>query len=193
MTTTSPNRSADDSTSGRHEPLRGARGNTAFTYCHDVAGRQLMQTGVDNGERRVLPNGSGKPTFVWTGAPVAGDAPYRLRHEYDFAERPTHVWLSNDGGTESLRSYVVYGEDASGDPEDLNLRTRVWRTFDTAGLVESTGFDFKGNAIGSTRRLIVSNDTDPDWSAVAAAATLEDADDEADLLLESAAYTTATT
>ena len=61
---------------------------------------------------------------------------------------------------------MYYGE-AFADPEDANLRGKAVLTFDGAGLVETSSFDFKGNVLTWARRLATAYLAEPDWSAVA--------------------------
>jgi hypothetical protein len=51
-----------------------------------------------------------------------------------------------------VQGRTEYGESAA-DPEARNLRTRVARQFDGAGIVTSSAYDYKGNLLGSVRQL----------------------------------------
>ena len=88
--------------------------------------------------------------------------------------------------------YLRYGEDAP-DAVDHNLRGRVWRVFDQAGMVASEAHDYRGNLIESTRRLTQAYTGAVDWTALAEATTEEDRDDEADALLYAEVFTTTST
>jgi hypothetical protein len=88
--------------------------------------------------------------------------------------------------------YLRYGEDAP-DAVDHNLRGRVWRVFDQAGMVASEAHDYRGNLIESTRRLTQAYTGTIDWAALAEATTEEDRDDEADALLYAEVFTTTST
>jgi RHS repeat-associated protein len=52
----------------------------------------------------------------------------------------------------ALLGRTEYGESVP-DPEARNLRTRVARQYDGAGIADSSAYDFKGNLLGSTRQL----------------------------------------
>ncbi len=88
--------------------------------------------------------------------------------------------------------YLRYGEDAP-DAVDHNLRGRVWRVFDQAGMVASEAHDYRGNLIESTRRLTQAYTGAVDWTALAEATTEEERDDEADALLYAEVFTTTST
>ena len=51
---------------------------------------------------------------------------------------------------------------------DRNLRGRLWRGYDQAGLASSERYDFKGNLIESARQLATSYREVIDWSALEA-------------------------
>ena len=51
-------------------------------------------------------------------------------------------------------------------PPGGNLRGRLWRSYDGAGLSESLGFDFAGNLIAAARHLVADDRTAPDWAAL---------------------------
>jgi hypothetical protein len=46
----------------------------------------------------------------------------------------------------------------------LNLRTRVRKQYDSAGIVTSEEYDFKGNLLRGTRQLAADYKDTPDWS-----------------------------
>src|SRR5437016_2243179 len=90
---------------------------------------------------------------------------HNFRNEYDFLRRPTGVFvLGTDNGNSDPRTLaaevqyekITYGE-AQPNPELLNLRTRIFRHIDVAGVITNQGanpathqnesFDFKGNLL----------------------------------------------
>jgi hypothetical protein len=85
--------------------------------------------------------------------------------------RPTHHVVRPSGGSEALVLRSVYGELAAS-PEASNLRGRLLRQYDGAGLVEHVAFDFAGNELETTRRLHVTATATPDWVALATETTL---------------------
>ena len=68
---------------------------------------------------------------------------------------------------------IDYGEGQTND-QNLNLRTRVFRLYDRAGVVSSqvtdpvtqqpVAYDFKGNPLGGSRQFVQDETSLPDWS-----------------------------
>src|SRR5262249_39555229 len=56
-----------------------------------------------------------------------------------------------------------YGEGRPGDIQ-LNLRGKLFRQYDSAGVVTNEAYDFKGNLLRSSRQLARNYKTVPDWS-----------------------------
>ena len=104
---------------------------------------------------------------------------------------------ARDGGDaiiESVREWTLDGEQATDATDDNRLGT-AWRAFDAAGMVESTGFTFAGQPVGSVRRLTSGWVGQPDWTAALQplSTSVSAAQTEADTLLETTAYATAMT
>ena len=103
---------------------------------------------------------------------------HAFRTHYDALGRPCERFVTGIDpqhlAGEILHEKTEYGEGRPGDTR-LNLRTRVFRQHDGAGVVThlglnpSTGqeeaYDFKGNLLRSSRQLTVEYRTRPDWSA----------------------------
>ena len=69
---------------------------------------------------------------------------------------------------EKLVTFTVCGEEITS-PETNNLRGQIYQVFDSAGLLQSNGFDFKGNLLESFRQYAKEYKTTPDWSVLPAA------------------------
>lgn len=109
----------------------------------------------------------GKPLVKWT------ERGARFVDEYDAARRLTKVTVTTptESGTESnVTEYLLYGEVAPS-AATHNLRGRVWRVYDGAGLAESAAHDYRGQLIESSRRLRKAHKGTVDWSAVASASS----------------------
>jgi RHS repeat-associated protein len=163
---------ADNGVDGRYEtrveldvegqPLAviDPRGIVVQRHRYDLAGRVLRSDSADTGVRRMLPDVAGQPIRSWD----ARGSVIRLR--YDLLRRPTQSWVLDPGAAaERLATLTLYGELH---PEALqrNLRGRVWRRYEDAGLAETEWVDFKGNAQVVTRRL-GEFDGRSDWVALA--------------------------
>ena len=145
---------------GQVREVQDALGRTCMSYLYAVDGQVLKQASIDAGDKWALSNVVGAPFRAWDALE------HRICVEVDALQRPTHVWVKKGTGDEGLATRVYYGE-AFADPEDANLRGKAVLTFDGAGLVETSIFDFKGNVLTWARRLATAYLAEPDWSAVA--------------------------
>ncbi len=59
---------------------------------------------------------------------------------------------------------IEYGEGQANDVA-LNLRTRAFKSYDNAGVINSEEYDFKGNLLRGTRQLAADYKSIPDWAA----------------------------
>ncbi|MGB0128967.1 MAG: toxin TcdB middle/C-terminal domain-containing protein, partial [Rhodocyclaceae bacterium] len=135
-----------------------ANGRVVMRYDYDLLGRQVRQLSMEAGERRILADAAGKPLYAWDSRG------HRFRTTYDPLRRPLEVLLRAADGSEQVIGQTVYGE-ARANPEALNLRGRVFRHRDQAGVVASEAYDFKGNLLVSQRQLAREYKRTLDWSA----------------------------
>ncbi len=141
----------------------------------DVDNRPIRTTSLDAGSRWSLPNADGETWYAWD------DRGHVLRHEYDVLRRPTKRFVNQeyrDPGTgdvildpetgrarreDYLFEQLEYGE-AAPTPTTHNLRGRLWKRKDTAG-IEHNRFDVKGNLTATTRDFCKHYKTTPNWKA----------------------------
>jgi len=133
---------------------RQADAETRYLSARDLAGRELFHNQMDGGERRMLPDVVGHPIRSWDARE------YAVWVRYDPLRRPTHRYVSLDGGPTALASRTVYGE---GMP-DRNLCGEMFRHYDQSGVSGNERCDFKGNLVDRSRQLARSYREDPDWS-----------------------------
>jgi RHS repeat-associated protein len=148
-------------------------------YAYDMLGNRIHQLSMEAGKRWMLNDVAGKPIRTWD---TRG---HNFITNYDALRRPVQ---------QTVRGTIAQGDSAS-DPRTLNrdiavdkieygealanaaalnLRTRVYRHFDSAGVATNAGlgasgqpveaYDFKGNLLRSTRRLASDYKAVPDWS-----------------------------
>jgi RHS repeat-associated protein len=125
--------------------------------CYDIAGNLLCQHSMDAGTRWMLNNATGNPLRSWDSRN------YQMRYEYDALQRPTHLYVQPQGEAEFLAEKTVYGESLT-EPETTNHRGQVYQVYDSAGVVTSIGYDFKGNVRRSQRQLLAEYKAQVDWS-----------------------------
>jgi RHS repeat-associated protein len=156
---------------GRHlaeyclrEPLTGG-GGFRYVAGYDLAGNALYHGGMDSGERRTLVTVLGDPLRAWNARGFA------FHFRYDALRRLTHRFAAGPGAPEVLLERCVYGDRH---PDTTrNLKGRLFRRYDGAGVASNERYDFKGNLLESGRQLArlepatapaAFYDTAPDWS-----------------------------
>ncbi len=157
---------------GNSRDVFDALGRSVMRYDYDMAGRRVHQSSMEAGERWTFNDISGKPIRGWNSRL------YMFRTEYDALRRPVRQFVQ--GGDpyernasafpcEVLFEKTVYGDsDDSGLAEHrqraANLRGRVFRHFDTAGVTTADRYDFKGNVLQTSRQFAIDYRSAPDWS-----------------------------
>lgn len=140
-------------------------GRAAMRRGFSLLGQPCHQVSVDSGERWMIANVAGHPLRSW-------DAMGReLATRYDALQRPVRV-IVREGAVETLVEETIHGEDAPS-ARELNVLGRPWRQYDAVGLIEHDRYDFRGNPISVTRRLIARSAGTQDWAA-SPAPVLED-------------------
>ena len=108
-----------------------------------------------------------------------------FRTEYDALHRPVKSFVQGGDPSEPnakpipqeiLVERTIYGDapDSGLTPsqeQQANLRGKVLRHFDGAGVVATDLYDFKGNALRSTRQFAADYKNAPDWSQTSALET----------------------
>jgi len=155
---------------GNHRAAVDALDRIVAAYDFDLLGSSIHLTSLDAGERWMLNDVAGKPFRSW-------DARGHAFHtEFDALRRPTRSFVRGDRtdpAKEILFAATEYGEGQNNDVQ-LNLRTRVFRQYDAAGVTvqvnrnpdndRDEAYDFKGNQLGKVRHLALDYTGTPDWS-----------------------------
>ncbi|WP_434422040.1 SpvB/TcaC N-terminal domain-containing protein [Nannocystis pusilla] len=137
--------------------VEDARGNTAETNTFAPGGLQLKTLSVDAGTRLALPNALGNPLRAWDNRQNV------RRWTYDPLSRPTHAYLAHAADPEVLQQRIVYGESLGASAATTNHLGQIYRVYDSAGVLTSLAYDFKGNLLATERRLTEDYKTAPDW------------------------------
>ena len=139
------------------------RGIVVAANTYAPLGRLLRAVMPDAGESHALADVAGQPIRSWSARG------FRHRYLYDALRRPTHVFsLPLDGSAESLVERIAYGESLPAlEATVANARGHAVRVFDSSGVLASTSHDFKGNVLGSLRRLAHAYDIGIDWTPLA--------------------------
>ncbi len=130
-----------------HDPVHTA---PAATQVYDLANRVLRSESIDAG--------TSTAAFDAAGVPIeARDARGGLAlKNVDEMLRPTKSWGRDaTGDPVRLVDMTVYGDTAGlSSAKDDNLLGKPWRHYDEAGRLEFSHYDFKGNLVIKTRRVI---------------------------------------
>jgi RHS repeat-associated protein len=149
-------------------------GRIVMQSSYDMLGNSLYQLSMEAGARWMLSDVTGKPIRAWDSRGHA------FATTYDQLRRPLTQTVTGYTTDSDPRTFgntiqfdqVEYGEIVPG-AETWNLRTRIYRHFDTAGLsmnarLNMTGniiaaVDFKGNVLHTTRWLCADYTSIPNW------------------------------
>ena len=132
---------------GNEHEVCDALGRAVMRYGYAMLGGQLTHAGMDTGGGELLPDVTGKPVRSWDSRGFA------FRTDYDALRRPVRTYVAGPGITgQALQARNEYGESLPG-AEARNLRTRVARQYDGAGVTTNEAYDFKGNLLAADRQL----------------------------------------
>ena len=151
---------ADNAAAGKYEThiqfdiqgnqlvVTDAMNNPVMQYSYDMAGNKIFQNSMDAGRRWMLHNVEGKPLFSWD------EKDQQFIFLYDELNRPVQSLVATSGGTELLFDKVEYGDsllkpDRSDEAawQAKNMLGKPFNHYDTAGLVNNSLYDFKGNLV----------------------------------------------
>lgn len=151
---------------GNQHAVIDAKGRVVIRYDYDLLGNQIHQASMEAGERWMLNDVTGKPALAWDGRG------HNFTTKYDQLRRPT--WQSVRGTDDAqsdqrtLNKDIRFGRTEYGENQIndivLNLRTRVYRQHDGAGVVSNEAYDFKGNLLRSSRQVASEYKTIIDWT-----------------------------
>ena len=155
-------------------------GRIVMRYAYDMLGNRIHQLSMEAGERWMLNDVAGKPIRAWDSRG------HNFTTTYDALRRPLNQYVRGSSAESDPRTRnpanprgllvdkIDYGE-ALANGEALNLRTRIHRHSDSAGIATnarldaggtpSLAYDFKGNLLSSCRQLISRYKEIPDWTA----------------------------
>ena len=139
--------------------ITDALSRKVMTYDYDMPGTKLHSNSVDAGERWILNDILRKSLLAWNSRG------FRTRHTYDALRRPTELFVQHFNAPEVIAERLIYGETQPS-PEAANLRGKVYQSFDAAGVVTNTNYDFKSNLLKTTRQLLHEYKNQVDWSQV---------------------------
>jgi RHS repeat-associated protein len=130
-----------------------ALGRPAYSCIYDLLNRPLRTTQLDCGTKLTVLDAAGN-TIETRDAKGA-----LVLTRFDELNRLTRRWARDrTGESMTLRERVIYGDETDAalpsDPKAANLRGRLYRSYDEAGLLECRAYDFDGNLIEKARQVI---------------------------------------
>lgn len=169
---------------------------------YDLKGNLLRTQSIDAGTKRVVLNAAAKV------AEQRDSKGALILNAYDEVSRPIRKWARDkDGEQVALREHLIYGDGADSgltpaQAASNNLLGNIYRHYDEAGLLELPRYDFKGNILEKSRRVIsdasvlsVFTPAPIDWQVLAFRVDWQpsggmDLDTYADTLLDAKVYQT---
>lgn len=136
-----------------------ATGNT------NMVGTAIFGKSAEKGERWIFQDALGRMVKIWDNAVRT------FRTTYDDLHRPVSAFVE-ENGNEILFNHIVYGEkvfDAIGEDTkaiELNMKGKVYQTYDQAGVVSINQYDFKGNPDVIERRLTIDYKNNINWQVL---------------------------
>jgi RHS repeat-associated protein len=143
---------------GNQRELIDANGRIVVKYDYDMLGTRIHQSSMEAGERWTLNDVAGNPIRGWDSRD------HVFRTTYDPLRRPTDSFLRESTGQELVIGRTIYGESQA-NAKLRNLRRKVVRLFDQAGVVTTDEYDFKGNLLSTRRQVAKNYKTTLDWAA----------------------------
>ena len=150
----------------RKLPNGNLQQRAVLRYDYDMLGNRVHQASMEAGERWVLNDVAGKTIRAWDSRGHA------FKTEYDQLRRPLRFYVRGSDPVNSdprtfnrdmLFEKIEYGEGQTNNTK-FNLRTRVFKAYDGAGVVTNNAFDFKGNLLSGRRQIAEDYKALLDWS-----------------------------
>lgn len=123
-----------------------------FEHKYDLANQTLWTDHIDSGVKTVVYDLMGRPTEM---KDAKGS---HILNSYDDLNRPIRLWAADDSGQSlTLRNIAIFGDDSTNgpaDPKTTNHLGMPYKSYDEAGLVEITAYDFKGGPLTKKQQVI---------------------------------------
>lgn len=137
------------------DTIDGTVWRNVMQYDYDMAGNKFFENSMDAGKRWSLNDAAGHPLLGYD------DRGFVVGFKYDDARRPVDVFVT-DGMVKSTVEHLEYGEGVT-DDKKYNLRGKLYRRYDQAGLSTNTAFDFKGNLLAGSHTFCKKYDATISW------------------------------
>ena len=123
-----------------------------FEHKYDLANQTLWTDHIDSGVKTVVYDLMGRPTEM---KDAKGS---HILNSYDDLNRPIRLWAADDSSQSlTLRNLAIFGDDSTNGPSDPKTTNHLgmpYKSYDEAGLVEITEYDFKGAPLEKKQKVI---------------------------------------
>ena len=123
-----------------------------FAHKYDLANQALWTDHIDSGVKTVVYDLMGRPTEM---RDAKGS---HIINSFDDLNRPIRLWAADDSGQSlTLRNIAIFGDDDTygpSDPKTTNHLGMPYKSYDEAGLVEITAYDFKGAPLEKKQKVL---------------------------------------
>ena len=158
---------------GNQCAVMDALGRTVMRYDYDVLNTRIHQASMEAGGRWMLNDVAGKPIRGWNSRK------YAFSTQYDALRRPVRSLVQGGDPSEPnamvysqsiVYERTIYGDDTTdtglndAQQQQSNLKAKVFKRFDGAGVVTTDLYDFKGNSLRGARQFASDYKNPPDWS-----------------------------
>ena len=145
---------------GRVSAVFDEIGRQVARYDYDMAGRCCKQTLMDTGPSWSFFDAVGATIVTWTNRRA------KVLTTYDLLRRPTaKTVVESPGGSSRVIERLVYGDDdEAGVPRNSNLRGKVFKIYDQAGVAVNEAFGPRGELLSSTRQHAEEFKSTVDWT-----------------------------
>lgn len=130
--------------------ITDALGRIAFSHVYDLHNKSLKSVQIDAGTNHLVHDALDRGVISdnANGAVVLS--------VYDQLSRMTASWAKDNTSSSYCKHHVLKYGDSSGliNPENENLKGKIYQFYDEAGLKQNDSYDFKGNTLSSTRQVI---------------------------------------
>lgn len=147
-------------------------GRIVVSYGYDMLTRRIYQASMEGGESWMLHDAAAKPLVAWNSRL------YEVSTRYDRLRRSLRAFVQGGDPAEPdpelyspavLFERTIYGDSPEtgltpDEQQVANVRGRLFKHFDNAGVVTTGGYDFKGNLKSSVREVAKDYKQLIDWN-----------------------------
>lgn len=140
---------------GNERSVIDAMEREVMRYEYDMCGNKVLQKSMDAGKRWNINNVAGQPVLAWDSR---GNS---FEFAYDEMQRLVKTTVTK-AGTSRICERLEYGENVA-DSQRKNLRGKLYRRYDQAGIITHSNYDFKNNILAISRKFCQEYTKEINW------------------------------